>query len=44
MALTVSWVNHKLGWEPSENEPASARVNRRNAEYVRDERADLFSW
>jgi hypothetical protein len=43
MALTVSWMNHKLGREQSENEPAFARADRRHAEHVRDERTDLFS-
>jgi hypothetical protein len=41
MAWTVSWVNGKLGRGQSENEPASARVSRRHAQYVCEERAHL---
>jgi hypothetical protein len=41
MACTVSWVNGKLGRGQSENEPASARVSRRHAQYVCKERAHL---
>jgi hypothetical protein len=42
MALTVSWMNRKLGRGHGENEPASACVDRRHAEYVGKERADLL--
>jgi len=43
MALAVGWMNRKLGWGQSEDEPASARVCRGHAEYVREERTDLLS-
>ena len=42
MALAVGWMNGKLGWGQSEDEPASARVCRGHAEYIREERADLL--
>jgi hypothetical protein len=41
-ACTVSWVNGKLGRGQSENEPASARVGRRHAQYVCEERTHLL--
>ena len=44
MARTVSRVNSKLGRGQSENEPASARVYRRHAYHVCEERADLLSF
>ena len=44
MAYTVSWVNRKLGRRQSENEPASARIDRRHAQYVSEERADLLGF
>jgi hypothetical protein len=39
MACTLSWVNGKFGRGQSENEPASARISRRHAQYVCEERA-----
>ena len=44
MTVTVSWMNRELGRRQSEDEPASARVDRRHAEYVREERTDLLSF
>jgi len=44
MARTVSWVNGQLGRGQSEDKPASARVDRRHAEDVGEERADLLSF
>lgn len=40
-ALTVSWVDGKLGRGQGEDEPASSRVCRRQIENVGEERTDL---
>jgi hypothetical protein len=42
-AVTVGWMNSKLGRGQRENEPASACIYRRHAEHVREERTDLLS-
>jgi len=42
MALAVSGMNSELGRGQGENEPASARVRRRHAEHVSEERTDLL--
>jgi hypothetical protein len=43
MAAAVGGMNGKLGWGQGEDEPASARVCRRQAEHVGEERADFLS-
>jgi len=43
-AVPVSWIDSKLGRGESENEPASARVSRREAEHIPEERTDLLSF
>ncbi len=41
-AVAVGWMNSKLGRGQGEDEPASARVGRRQAQHVREERTHLF--
>jgi hypothetical protein len=43
-ACTIGWMNGKLGRGESENEPASACVDRRQARHIREECAELLSF
>ena len=42
MALTLDWMNSQLGRGQGEDEPACARVCRRHAKYVCEERTHLL--
>jgi hypothetical protein len=44
MAATLSWMDSKFGRGQGENEPAPARIRRRQAEDVGEERADLLGF
>src|SRR6266516_4410974 len=44
VAAAVSWMDGELGGRQSEDKPASARVHRRQAEHVPEERTDLLSF